>query len=265
MSVTYDQHLYAIMWPNYGLVASNLGPEEFGRHYTIGSSRFFKGSVLFAKVDQSFRHPFFPIDRVLEEVVPNADGEPKRTKFISTYRVLEHIDLKALGSLYVTSVEGTVLELKPASYQKKHQPGFIRAFQEICPMRSIALTFMTPQEFGRYITEPGQTKGAPAVMFTQIDFRIDHFLEMIEQNPYHNSPIPNIHPQKLREQILEFRSTPNKRVKGISLDSALDKISFLKLRTGFWFAREDELIFYPIPSLSTLEQDHFDWLRSLGV
>ena len=43
-------HLYVIMWPNYALVASNLPPEEFGKHYTLGSSRYFHGQVVFAEI-----------------------------------------------------------------------------------------------------------------------------------------------------------------------------------------------------------------------
>ena len=50
MSLPYEQHLYAIMWPNHALVASNLGPDEFGKHYTIGSSRYFHGQVVFAEI-----------------------------------------------------------------------------------------------------------------------------------------------------------------------------------------------------------------------
>jgi len=264
MSALYEQHLYAIMWPNHALVASNLRPEEFGRHYTIGSSRFFQGTVIFAEIDNNYRDDYFRLDEILPEVIPGADGHPKRTKFISNYRVLEHIGLKAFRNLYVTSVQGTVLPIEPQPYARKHQPGFIRTFQEICPLRSIVLTFMSPQEFGHYITDPQQPKGAPRVMFTQIDLNIDKFIEMLDENPFHASPIPNIHPQKLREQIEEFRQNPNKRLKGISLDSALDKLSFLKLRTGFWIADETGMLYYPIPSLAAMEQDHYEWLRSLG-
>ncbi|MFP6882766.1 MAG: hypothetical protein VCA34_17580, partial [Roseibacillus sp.] len=94
------------MWPNYALVASNLPPSEFGRHYTVGSSRYYHGQVIFAQIDDNFRNEFFPIDRLLKEVVPNTAGRPKRTKFIATYRVLEHIDLSAFMDLYVTSVAG---------------------------------------------------------------------------------------------------------------------------------------------------------------
>ncbi|MEM7147050.1 MAG: hypothetical protein AAF591_18160 [Verrucomicrobiota bacterium] len=263
MSKDYEVHLYEIMWPNYALVASMLGPKEFGKHYATGSSRYFHGTVVFAEVDNEYRNDFFPIDELLREVKPAPDGSPKRTKFLSTYRVLEHVELSAFKNLYVSSVEGEVLELTSEPYERDHEAGFIRIFQEICPFSAIVLSYMTPQEFGAYITDPTQPKGAPKVMFTQIDFTIDDFLRQIEENPFHDSPIPNVHPHKLREQILELKGNPHKGVKGISLDSAFDKLSFLKLRTGFWIAAQEELLFYPIPDQETLEHDHYDFYQSL--
>jgi hypothetical protein len=122
---------------------------------------------------------------------------------------------------------------------------------------------MSPQEFGQYITDPEQPKGAPKVMFTQIDLNIEEFLKHIQADPFHPSPIPNVHPHKLHKQILELQANPSKRVKGISLDSALGKIFFTRLRTGFWIAHRDELLYYPIPDQATLQRDHFDWYKSL--
>jgi hypothetical protein len=263
MSETVEKHLYVIMWPNYALVASNLGPAEFGKHYTIGSSRYYHGQVVFAQIRDDFRHPFFKIDELLEEVVPNAAGRPKRTKFIATYRVLEHIDLSAFQDLFVTSVAGKVLRLGKKEYTGSHEKGFIRTYQEICPFSTILLSHMNPLEFGKYITDPEQPKAAPKVMFTQIEFTIDKFLQELDADPFHTSPIPNIHPHKLQKQILELRANPNKGLKGVSLDSVLGQISFLRLRTGFWIAAGEELLFYPIPDKATLESKHADFVRSL--
>jgi hypothetical protein len=158
---------------------------------------------------------------------------------------------------------GLVLELERVPYDRDHRQGFIRTFQEICPLSTIALTYMTPQEFGSFITDPEQPKGAPKVLFCQIDLDIDHFLEALERDSFHASPIPNVHPHKLRDQVLELRSNPNKRLKGISLDSAFGRLSFLRLRTGFWIAEGDELLYYAIPDHETLEEEHYEWYRSL--
>ena len=44
----FQKHLYLILYPNEALVASQLSPSEFGRHYCIGSTRHFAGKVIFA-------------------------------------------------------------------------------------------------------------------------------------------------------------------------------------------------------------------------
>ena len=175
------------------------------------------------------------------------DGAPKRTKFIKNYRVLEHLDLAAFKSLYVSSVTGKVLKLNRKPYNRVHKQGLIRTFQEICPLSAMVLSYMTPPEFGEYITDPDQPKGAPKVMFTQIELNIDKFLNELEINAFMDSPIPNVHAHKLRDQILELRANPHKRIKGISLDSVFGKISFLKLRTGFWIARQEGAPLLPDP------------------
>jgi len=259
----YETHLYAIMYPNMALVASNLGPEDFGKHYTIGSSRYFHGNVVFLEIDPDYRHEYFQIEKLLPDVKPKPNGEPKRTKFICCYRVLEHIAMGAFKNLYVSSVEGNVLTIEPQPYDKEHDSGFIRTFQEICPLNAIVMTYMTPPEFGSFITNPNQPKSAPKVMFTQIELDIDEFLTLLEQNPFHESPIPNIHPQKLQQHIREIKAKPEKRIKGISLDSAFGRLPFLSLRTGFWIAHKEELLYYPIPDLVTLENEHYEWLRTV--
>lgn len=264
MSSDQDKYLYSIMYPNFALVASMLPPEQFGKHYALGSSRFFQGQVIFAEIDINFRHEYFAIDKALETLKPKEDGSPKRTKFVKTYRVLEHLEASAFKSLYVTSVLGKVLELQRKPYNRVHKQGLIRTFQEICPFSYILLTYMTPPEFGEYITAPDQPKGAPKVMFTQIELNIEKFLRGLDENPFMSSPIPNVHAHKLRDQILELKHNPTKKIKGISLDSALGSLSFLKLRTGFWIAGGSELIYYPIPDRETLEEKHYDWFRSLS-
>lgn len=267
MSESPVTRLYVIISPNYALVASQLAPEEFGRHYATGSSRYYNGTVIFAEIDSGYRHDFFRIDELLEDVKVGEDGRPKRTKFIATYRVLEHIDLSAFRNLYVASVEGEVLELEQAPYERQHGPGFVRTFQEICPFSAIVLSHMTPPQFGEYITDPQQPKGAPKVVYTQFSLDIDEYLRQLEANPFHHSPLPNVHPQKLRDQILEIKSNPGKKTKGVSLDSAIDKMSFLRLRGGIWIASGGpggELIFYPIPDEATLERDHYAFYKSVS-
>ncbi len=261
--MTQEKYLYAIMHPNRALIVSMLPPEEFGRHYTVGSSRYFHGQVIYAEIDVEYRNDFLPIEKSLAAATPKADGSPKRTKFVKTYRVLEHLELTAFKDLYVTSSVGKALRLEKAPYTREHKSGFLRTFQEICPLSMIVLSYMDPRQFGEFVTK-SESKGAPKLMFTQIDLNIDQFLADLEHDSFMTSPLPNLHPHKLRDQIQELRSNPQKRVKGISLDSVLSRISFLKLRPGFWVAAQDELLFYPIPTRDVLEHDHYEWYRSLN-
>jgi len=57
----FTKHLYLILFPNEALVASQLTPEEFGMHYSIGSPRHFSGKVIFVEVDIEFRR--FELDQ----------------------------------------------------------------------------------------------------------------------------------------------------------------------------------------------------------
>jgi hypothetical protein len=127
----YEKHLYLIVFPVNALVASQLNPMAFAEHYTIGSSKHFRGKVIFAEVDISFCNPYFDIDHYLALTVPHPNGTPKRTKFISSYAVLEHVDLKALRSLYLVTPNGKALEIKSAPYTAVNEAGLVRIYQEI--------------------------------------------------------------------------------------------------------------------------------------
>ena len=125
-----EVHLYVIMWPNYALVASNCHLKSLENIYS-GSSRYFHGQVVFAEIDPNYRHEFLNIDKYISEVKPDASGAPKRTKFIATYRVLEHIDLEAFRELHITSTMGKVLTLKVHLMKKNMIRGIYELFKNL--------------------------------------------------------------------------------------------------------------------------------------
>jgi len=144
----YENRLYQILYPNQALVASQLAPEAFARHYLIGSIRHYSGKLVFADIDIKFRHPYFDIDGGLDRLIPHEDGTPKHTKFICSYRVMEHMDFDCIKSLYLSTSEAHVLELKPKEYDKKHQTGFLRTFAEIAPLSMLVMSPYDMAEFG---------------------------------------------------------------------------------------------------------------------
>jgi hypothetical protein len=251
-----------IVFPINALVASQLDPKAFAQHYTIGSARHFQGKVIFAELDINFRDPYFKIDEYLAGTVPHEDGSPKRTKFIASYRVLEHVPLDVIQSLYLVTVNGKALELKPGPYTAENVPGLIRIFQEIEPVSNLIASRLDQRSFGKYITSDA-AKGAGRVCFTQVDLNIEEFLQSSKNREIILSPIPDSNPYHLLDCLTELQHIPEKSVKTISLSSVLHSISYRVLRHGFWFFDEDEnILFFPIPSAHELETTHYEWWKN---
>lgn len=261
--MSYENRLYQILYPNQALVASHLDPQEFARHYLVGSVRHYSGKLVFASIDPAFRNGYFAIDEALRELVPHADGSPKRTKFISSYRVLEHMDFDAIGSLFLANAEAQVLELKPGTYNKKHEAGYLRTYAEIAPLSMLALSPLAMPEFGATITAPGNAKGCPKLFYTQIELNIREFLETFEANPFAQAPFPFLHPSKLRDAIFEMQDKPEKTTKGLSLFCPLDQISFKKIRHGFMFSDGAHSKFFEMPSLHDIETNNFKFWQGM--
>jgi len=117
---TMTIHLYFSLIPE-ALIASMLGPEQFGQYYATGHKYKSKGQAIFFEVDPNqaiffevdpnFRHEFFNIDEGLKRCVAHPDGTPKNSVYIAVYRVLEHIPISALGKLYLSTAYGQTLGL----------------------------------------------------------------------------------------------------------------------------------------------------------
>jgi len=259
----YAKRLYLILYPNVALIASQYVSERFAKHYSVGSTRYYHGKVIFAEVDINFRHPYFELDEILEEVKPHENGRPKATKFISSYRVLEHIDFAFIKNLYLASPEGYTVGLEEAPYRSSEKPGQICIFVEIAPIRMMVLSDYDFIQFGKHVTAPKYRKGAPKVFYSQLDLDIGLFIQEFEQNPFRQSPVLSIHPASLRDAYKELVKYPDKHTKGLCVDSSLDKISFKQIRNGFMFASQEETKFYPMPSMRELEEKHYKFWKNI--
>lgn len=260
--MNYKKRMYMVLYPNQSLIASHYDPEAFAKHYTSGSSRHYSGKVIFAEIDINFRNDFFDIETVLDNLNPHSDGSPKKTKFIACYRVLEHMDLSAIGKLYLTTQEGHCIGLDKGPCTE-HKDGFIRIFAEIGPMHMLAMSRLTPQHFGEYITDPKNRKSAPCQFFTQLTLDLVEFVKEFEKNPFIPSPIPSLHPSTIRDGYLELMGNTKKKTKGLALDSDMDSISYRRIRNGFTFAAKGECLFYPMPSSREIESMNLKFWRTM--
>ena len=257
----YEKHLYMIVFPVNALVASQLTPAEFALHYTTGSAKHFKGKVIFVEIDINYRHLYFDIDHYLSLTVPHPDGKPKKTKFISSYAVLEHVDLSAMKELYLVTANGKSLEIKAKPYTAVNEPGMVRIYQEITPLSNLVASTIDQRAFGKYITSETKSKGAPKVCFTQYEFNIEDFFAKNKNTTIPYSPIPETNATRLLEYLTEIKSHPDKKTKTLNLNTTLLNAPYSLIRHGFWFAAGNEMIFYPMPSQEELQQHHYQWVK----
>jgi hypothetical protein len=78
------------------------------------------------------------------------------------------------------------------------------------------------------------------------------------------SPIPGLHPSKLRDAIYEVQRIPTKIHKGLALDCPFDRIPAKMIRHGFMFASQDGNKFFPMPDLKTIEKDFYKFYRTMN-
>jgi hypothetical protein len=259
--LSYKKHLYAIVHPNYALVASQLEPEDFGRYYSVGTARYYSGKMVFVEVDINYRNSYFPIDEYLALTVEHADGTPKMTKFISSYRVLEHLTLDSLQDLFVVTTSGEVLRIGRKSFTEDHSAERVRIIQELNPISLLVASTYDPTSLGSYLTTPGNPRGCPTLFFTQIDLDVRKFLADWAKNPFMSAPIPGVHPQKLASVLEEMLKDPKPRTKSIGIQSIFDRISYSKLVQGFFVADGKSLLHYPMPSEESLKREHYTWWK----
>lgn len=260
----YNKHLYAIMHPNFALVASQLGPEDFGRYYSVGSARYYSGKMLFIEVDATYRHEYFPIDEYLEQTVEHPDGSPKMTKFISSYRVLEHLDHSALGSLFCVTVNGEVLRVDQKNYQADARDTRVHIIQELNPIQLLVASSYDHRSLGEYLTTPGNPRGCPRLFFTEVDIDAAKFLEDWAQFPFRAAPIPGVHPQKLAQTLEALINDKEPRTKSIGIQSIFDRLTYARYK-GFFVSCGKELLHYPMPSQDVLQRDHYAWWKHSDV
>jgi len=259
----YTKHLYLILYPNEALVASQLTPDAFAKHYSVGSPRHFVGKVIFAELEVEYRDPgdYLRIDEYLPQT--EKPGAPKRTKFVKSYRVLEHVDLDALRSLYLVTTDGAVLGLERSAEPILDEEARVRVYQELCPLKLLVASNLSPHQFGAFITEESWSKGAPKIFFCQYDIDVEAVVASNQMTGIHMGPLPNVHPTTLPTALKELHENPDKRTKTISLNPNLDSMSYKAIQPGFWFADAVSTVFYRMPTMDELHDQHYSWWKHL--
>jgi len=255
-----NKHLYLILYPVDALVASQLEPTEFARHFSVGSAKHFEGKTIFVEIDPAFRSPGLPVEEALAQTVPHPDGTPKRTKYVSMYNTLSRVDLSAVGDLFLVTVDGLALKIKKSAAVEPRVAEPIHVFHLMSPLSFPIACKLSPIQYARYITKESQFKRLPKVSFAELDVRASQIAEA--GTPPEVTPIPNTHRVHVWNSLKELASIPGKKTKTLSIQDTLDHMPFLSWKNGVWISDGELDLFFALPAKDTLKYDYPDWYRS---
>lgn len=251
-------HLYLSLVPE-ALIASMLSPEEFGSYYAVGTKKKATGQALFFEVDPEFQSKYFRINEGISRCVPHEDGTPKASIYISVYRVLEHIDISALGKFYMVTQDGRTLGLE-ASESIPDLDGGLHLYKEIAPVSPLIASRLNPVEFYDLIVKnPTSLVTLPAIAFAEL--RLGELAEDPEMGQIGDLPYANM--DHLREVLKDLKTKPvaTKMVDRASVAT----IAYRTVKNGIYVGNETGLCFYPMLSNEELRENHYRWWRSANM
>ncbi len=248
-------HLYLSLIPE-ALIASMLTPEEFGAYYAVGSEKKSRGQAIFFEIDPKFRSKEFRIEEGIQRCVPHEDGGPKRSIYISVYRVLENIPMNAIKKLYLTTQDGRTLELEPGKKLPSEEEG-LHLYREISPVSPLVVSTNGPKAFYELIVKnPTSLIKIPAVCFTEL--RLDGLAKDPKNADIGDLPYANV--EHLRNCLvdLQFKQVTTKMVDRIPAGG----IPYRTVKNGFFVGNQEKLIYFPLPEEKKLVDKYYRWWRS---
>lgn len=251
-------HLYLSLIPE-ALIASMLSPEQFATYYAVGTTKKQHGEAMFIEIDPNFRNDFFRIEEGIERCVPHPDGSPKKSVYIATYRVLEHIPIELMQNLHLVTAYGQSLRLQPSTDIPDSENG-LHLYQEIAPITPLVVSSFGPSRFYDFIIrDPRSMVHLPAIAFAELtlgDLATDPEYGALKDLPYD-------HIHHLRECLVEVK---NKRVHTKIVNRVqAPEFPYRTIKSGIFVGKPEGLLHFALPSREALRSEHYRWWRSANV
>ena len=248
-----EKYLYLSIMPET-LVASMLQPEEFGTYLAVGSQRKIPRVTMFFSLDQDFSSKFFDMSLIEKKCIPHKDGRPKKSLYISIYRVLENIPMSAIKNLYLVTRDGRVLEISPAPLPAATSDEY-QLYAELCPISPLAMSSLSPAEFCKSITSPSHPLHIPAICFMNMivpDLTVDDTTMAVTSVHAHIiETYKSMHASGKKMKIVDRRY----QVKGWNRG----------IKDGFFIGNNEKLLFFPLASPEKMDAEHHEWWRSANL
>lgn len=247
------QYIYLSATPE-SLVASHLPPVEFGNYLAVGTRKRLRGQAIYFEVDPG-KMKNLPGEYIKERLVPYENGEPKRSLFLSIYRVLENTPLEALKNLYLVTDDGKVLELKSCSFKPDEQD-LIHLYQQFNPISTRVASKLPPPEFINFLTDTSKPVSAPRIFLAELKL---NKLATHPDAPIHDLPYPN--PDHLRECLSKLISSRERQTKTV-IRQYKGELPYRTIKKGFFVGDQDSFLYYPFPTIEEMEDEYYSWWRS---
>jgi hypothetical protein len=251
-----NQYVYLVATPE-SLVASQLPPVEFGNYLAIGTRKRTRGQAIFFELDMD-KMGDLPRDYMDERLVPYEDGEPKRSVYLSIYRVMERVPMEALKSLFLVTDDGRVLELKAGKY-KASAGDEIHLYQQFNPITTRVASTLNPPEFIQFLTDTTKLVSTPKLFIVELKLGR---LSKDSYAPIHDLPYPN--PDQLRDCLARLKSSKERLTKTV-IRQYKGELSYRTVEDGFFIGEKENYLYYPFPSIEDLEDKYYYWWRSALV
>jgi hypothetical protein len=255
MAINY----YLAVFPTESLIASELGPEEFGSYMAIGSRKGSNENLIFVCLKGEFGS-FFDWEYAHERCVPHADGRPKHSLYLSVYRALENIPLDMLGDLYLVTQDGRSLALQPTEYVNQPQDRVYYVYKELCPISPLVVSSLAPRRFGTYLTSGVNRIHVPKIIFAD--------LKVVDpDDPEHTGNVGRVYENRLehlRDCIGIVTTNPAKVNKTFNRSNT-ESFTYQVIRRGLYAADSQEIVMYPMKTEDELRDHHYHWARSARI
>jgi len=232
-----------------------LPPVEFGTYLATGTEKRAHEHAIYFELSRDFQSDYFNLQKAVQHCKPHPDGRPKHSVYVSTYRVLEHVPLSMLQSLWLTTRDGRILELKQAPLPDKFSRQY-HLYQELCPVHPLIASSLNPIDFCRFITDPDIPVSVPKICF--LELQLGELAENPDSNEVHNLPYENM--EHLRQCLREL---PSREKTAKTVNRIYPKhVPYRVVESGFFVGHADSVLYYPFPSAEQMQKDHYMWWRS---
>ncbi|AHC13664.1 hypothetical protein [Salinispira pacifica] len=251
-------YFYLSVFPNQALIASQLEPRHFGSYMATGKTNGSFERIMFIQVKGNYGD-YFDWDYARERCVMHDDGRPKNSVWLSVYRSLEHTPLDMMQSMFLVTTDGRSLEIQPEAYAAPRDAQFY-VYNELCPINPLVVSRLDPHEFAAYMTNPKVKVSVPKVVFAD--------LKTIDlDNPEKTGNIGSTYDRNLdhfKDCIHSVLDDPHKMNKNVERSHS-ESFSYNIINRGIYIGEGENVLFYPMPDIEFLRQNHYDWARSAMI